>query len=274
MLIHSYLTNGQILVEFAQLFLESLKRFDGEKHLVLFEGRNLSKKQISSIKSVYSNLEIVNRKIDYKNLSKRLNINTDKIYKMKKNCEIKEKNVGISGCVPWKQYISVEDRYRFTLKKGLEYCKNNNIEGMIHFDIDTCFYRSLNPIMDIIRKNDVTLQFRWQGKSGRLDKTKIVGGFLGFKPNENAFNFLDKWIEYIDKIKLKDKPKGYGQLSLYYTYKDMVSNIKIGKIPYYWSATKKIIDRRKDEELIILNASKGNKRQNLNEFKKVLKEKK
>jgi hypothetical protein len=270
MLIHSYLTNGKPLIDFAILFLQSFKRFNGEKYRILFEGRDLRDKQISEIKSVYDNLEIINRNIDYEMVSKKLGVSVKKVHVMKEACEIKKRNVGPSGAVPWKQFISVEDRYRNSLKVGFEYCKENNINYMIHFDIDTAFYNPITPIVEIIKKHDVTLQFR----EGSVITRRIVGGFLGFKINDNSFKFLNKWIEYIDKIELKDKPKGYGQLSLYYTHQDMVDKIDIGKIPSFWSVSRKEFNTRNKKNLIILNGCKGNKKTNIVEFRKFLKEKK
>ncbi len=275
MLIHSYLTNGNILVDFAILFLESFKKWNNENHRILFEGRDLSNAQIKRIKSNYKNIEIINRKIDYNHLSNVLKVPVPIIEKMKINCETKEQNVGTSGCVPWKQFVSVEDRYRNTLKNGLNYCKENDINHMVHFDIDTCFYSSLEPIEKIVEKHDVTLQFRSK-RNRRLQKTRILGGFLGFKCNENSYQFVDKWIEIIDKISLKNKPKGYGQLSLYKTYNSMVDKIDIGEIPIDWSATRKNAKSwvKQKKNLIILNGSKGNKSRNIREFRKLLKEKK
>ena len=271
MLIHSYLTNGDILVDFAVLFLQSLKKWNRDRYSVLFEGRDLSKKQIKKIKSIYEKIEIINKEIDYEYIEKSLGVSVERIKKMKRDCEIKSVNVGISGSVPWKQFISVEDRYRKTIKSGLEYCQNNNIKHMMHFDIDTCFYSSLLPIEEIVRKHDVTLQFRWRPER-RLDKTKIAGGFLGFKCNENSYKFIDKWIEIIDMKSLKNKPKGYGQLSLFRTYQSMEENVDIGIVPYDWSATRKTIKRWMEEkrQVIILNASKGNKRTNIEEFRRLV----
>ena len=59
-LIHSYLTNGKILVDFAQEFLRSLKKFSGEHFDVMFVGKDLSTSQINSLKKIYKNLTCFN----------------------------------------------------------------------------------------------------------------------------------------------------------------------------------------------------------------------
>jgi hypothetical protein len=275
-LIHSYLTNGEVLVDFAVLFLQSFKKFNGEGYNILFESRDLSDKQIDRLKSVYSKLKIINKEINYEQLSEKLDISIPDILKLKEACEIKQRNIGVTGAIPWKQFISVEERYKKSLKEGLLYCKENNIKYMMHNDIDTCFYNNIKPITNVIVNHDITMQFR----NSKIER-KAVGNFLGFKVNDNTIKFLDKWIEYIDKIPLKDKPAGYGQLSLYYAYRDMVDVIDIGRISSDFSASRKNFRKIKNgkriknpKKVILFNGGKGNKKTNINQFRQFLKDKK
>jgi hypothetical protein len=262
------MTNGKTYSQWSEAFLNSFKKYN-LNHPILIETRDLSRQQIGALKKNYENLYILEEKINWEKVSKRSGHSIQRLKRMQTDCETKNQNVSVTGCVVWKQYISVEDRYRRTLKKGIEFCMDKNIKYMLHFDMDMGFFGSVEPIIDIVKENDVTLQFRSKLEF-REDKTKIAGYFVGFKCNDNSLRFMNKWIDYIDEIPLKKKPKGYGQLSLYLAYESMKDEMDIGIVPNTWTATMdRIIELNGEHKAILFNAAKGPKGKNLQFFRRI-----
>lgn len=226
MLIHTYFTDG--FLGFGKVFIKSFKKFHGEEMPMIVSTRNLNPKQIKEIENMYKNITVLNERIPMKKISRltRKDIPTLKRYKH----EIEYEHINGKGNVVWKQYISVEDRYRNSIVEAMKYCGDEKY--MMHIDSDSYVRKSLDPIFNVIMENDVTLIFR-------LDRPKmnrkIFGSLSGYKLGAKANLFMKAWIEHIDALPLSKKPIGYGQTSCYYAYRDLKnSDIKWGTIPKMW----------------------------------------
>ena len=133
------------------------------------------------------------------------------------------------GNVVWKQYISVEDRYRNSIVEAMKYSQGE--EFMMHIDSDSYIRKSLDPLFNLIMKNDVTLIFRLDRP--KLNR-KIFGTLSGYKLGTKADLFMKTWIKHIDAIPLRKKPIGYGQTSCYLAYENLENSLKWGRIPKFW----------------------------------------
>lgn len=226
MLIHSYLTDG--FYEWAKLFIDSFKYHHGESYILVLTGRNLDEDQINELRSRYRNIIVENKEIDFKSLSKRTGVTKKELKNAK--YEIENDRIKTRHGTLWKQFISVEDRYRNSI---IDILNRFNPSYMLHMDIDTYFRGKIDELFKIIKQNDVSIRFRLDRV--REDR-KVLGNIIGFNNTTNkSIQFLNTWIDYIDKFYLLDKPKGYGQTSFYYAYLDMKNKIKFGDIPARFS---------------------------------------
>lgn len=220
MLIHSYLTDG--FFTFGKAFLLSFKQHHGESMPVFLTTRDLSEEQIDELYSIYDNLIVSNEKIDMERLSDRTGIGIKRLRKLKwqvENIHVKRESV------IWKQFISVEDRYRNSLDDAF------SIAGdyLIHMDADSYIKKPLDPLFELVKNNDVSAIFKLGQKKIRL---RIFACLLGFKVGQGAQTFLETWRKHIDAIPLIKKPQGYGQTSFYNAYRELEkSGIKWGRIP-------------------------------------------
>ena len=254
MLIHTYFTDG--FYEFGKIFINSFKKFHGEEMPLIATTRNLTEQQIKELQAMYDNIQVLNQKINIKMVMKKTGLSREILEKYKHQIEydhIRGKNV------VWKQYISVEDRYRNSIVEAIQHNPGENF--MMHIDADSYIRKPLTPIFDLIKENDVTLIFR-------LDRPKmnrkIFGSLSGYRLNKKTNKFLRAWRKHIDAIPLKKKPVGYGQTSCYYAYRDLKdSNIKWGIIPKSWVKS----DLNKNSLIWSGNHSRG-KTRTVNIFKR------
>lgn len=265
MIIHSFLTDG--FLDWNLLFLRSLKYHCKEKYKVILDSRNLSKEQIERIKKTYSNVKIKNKKINFKELSKRSGLSIQQLKNEKENIEHGKSKVEKKSII-WKQYLAVEQRYRNSIVETIK--ENMNEDLIAHFDSDTFFRNSPEPIFDIFRKHDISTIFRERFWASNDKKWKVTFGCLmGFKINEKIFTFFDNWIKQIDKFSLVDKPLGYGQTSFYLAYLETKDLYTWGNVPEKW------VDKKtENKKAIIWPGCKGSKSKRLNlsnrEFKGIL----
>lgn len=257
MIIHSFLTDG--FYDWSVFFLQSLKKYNKEKYKVIFDTMGLNGKQINQLKSIYNNFEIRNKPIDIDEFVSLTKFNKEDAIQFKKDVELKHSNLNKFNKT-WKQWISVEKRYRDSIIKIMN---ENPEQTILHVDIDTVFVNNINQFENFIEQHDVSFKFR---AKQTLDKRRIVGGFIGLKSNENGFKFVNKWIEEINKKKLKDKPLGYGQYTLFTTYKQLKDEIDIGVLPFWFTANNKNYKKRKKFPLVI-SANKVPKNKILKEMK-------
>lgn len=226
MLIHTYFTDG--FYEFGKVFIESFKNFHGEDMPMVVTTRNLSDDQIAEVKSMYKHITVLNKPINMKQVSKRAKKDIETLKKYKH--EIEFVHVKNKGNVVWKQYISVEDRYRNSIVEAMKYAGNEKY--MMHIDADSYIRKSLDPLFDLIKENDITLIFRLERPK---QNRKIFGTLSGYRLGPKSDLFMKHWIKHIDAIPLHKKPLGYGQTSCFYAYQDLKdSDIKWGTIPKMW----------------------------------------
>lgn len=226
MIIHSYLTNG--FVDYAKLFLESFKYHNGEKYKMVLTTRDVGKKHRDEFRSIYNNIDIINGHIDYELIAKRTGFSVEEIKRYKHQVEQSSITFKMKKPLRWKQYISIEDRYRNSIVEVMEKYKGKE-DYLIHFDSDMYIREPLDFLFDLVQKNDFTIMFRlnrgpeWQ---------KIFGCLLGIKIDEKGFKFMETWRKHIDAYPLNKKPDGYGQTSCYYAYRDLKDDgYKWGNIP-------------------------------------------
>ena len=262
MLIHTYFTDG--FFNFGQIFIESFKDLHGEEMPMVVTTRNLNNKQIRILRSLYKNLVIINEKIDMNYVSKRTRKDIKVLERYKQEIEFQHVSRR-KGNVVWKQYISVEDRYRNSILEAMKY--KGDEKYMMHIDSDSYIRKSLDPIFKIIEANDVTLIFRLDRP--KLNR-KIFGSLVGLRLGAKANLFMNTWVKHIDDKHLREKPIGYGQTSCYLAYEELKnSNIKWGTIPKRWVKS----DLNKQSLIWSGNNSRG-KTKTLNIFERDFRRKK
>jgi hypothetical protein len=238
MVIHTYLTDG--FFPWSIIFVKSLIRF--HKDLPIFiDTRNLTQNQCNELLSMSDNIEIENKKIDLEYFKNCTNLNNDQITQYKKEVETDR---SYESSVVWKQFISVEDRYRLSLPAIFNKLKDNDI--VIHFDIDMYIRQPLDELFSIAEKNDVCIRFRNEVSKKRF---KVLGNIISFKVGKNTRQFINKWCYYIDKVPLIKKPIAYGQKSFYLSYLDFKDILSWGGIP------EKFSDHKFDKKSIIWTAN-------------------
>lgn len=271
MLIHSFLTNGEPMFQFALLFLESFKYFNEEDYKIVLTGKDLSKDQIEQLRATYANLDIYNSSIDYSWLSGITGYSIEELKKIKEKVEKRKKNISTKEDLTWKQYISVDERYKNSIIDTINLYKNE-YNHMIHFDIDTCFYGNIEPLEHIVKENDISFKWRY-GKNNKKEKPikkRIAGYCIGITINEQSKKFVNKWIDYINKVPLMERENGYGQEILYLAWKDLNSTVKIGEFPMW--TTEGNVNRigQKEKPPIIIGANHGSKPKNITKMKELL----
>ncbi len=242
MLIHSYMTNG--FFNFGKALLLSFKHFHGESMPFLFTTRDLSEEQIDELYSLYDNLIVHNDQIDMEALSEKTGIGVKRLRKLKwqvENIYVKREST------VWKQFISVEDRYRNSLQDAFNICGN----AFIHMDADSLIINPLDSLFRLVEHNDVSLIFR----PNHALRFKIFGCLMGFKFGSNAYDFLKVWEKHIDAVPLVKKPRGYGQTSCWKAYCELEdSAIKWGKIPG------RFVHPRQNDRALILQGNNGRRK--------------
>jgi hypothetical protein len=230
--------------DFGKALLLSFKHFHGESMPFLFTTRDLSENQIDELYDLYDNLIVHNAKIDMQALSKRVNRSVKDLNRYKWQVE----KVFVKGeSVVWKQFISVEDRYRESLQDAFNICG----DAFIHMDVDSLIINPLDSLFRLVEHNDVSLVFRPQ----HALRFKIFGCLMGFKFGSNAYDFLHAWRRHIDAVPLIKKPRGYGQTSCWMAYSELKdSAIKWGKIPM------RFVHPRRNARALILQGNNGRRK--------------
>jgi hypothetical protein len=233
--------------DFGKALLMSFKRHHGESMTFLLTTRDLNDSQIDELHSLYKNLIVSNEQIDMEALSRE----TGRTIKELKKAKWQVENVYVKPeSIIWKQYISVEDRYRDSLQDAFSICG----EGFIHLDVDSYINRRLDPLFKIVRSNDVSLIFR-----GGPMRLKIFGCLMGFKFGPKADLFLETWRKKIDAVPLQKKPRGYGQTSCFIAYDTLASplrkeGIKWGRIP------KSFVSPTFNKDALIIQGNNGKRK--------------
>jgi len=267
MILHTYLTDG--FIDWGELFIKSFRFYHGEDIPILLDARDLNDSQIKRLYQAGKNIKVNNKEIPYKELSKRLNLPINKIKKAKQNIEKGKQK----GAVFWKQYISVEDRYRNTIPEVVKQHLNSSHSHLLHMDIDMYFNKPAYPIFELVEKNDISIRFRPrirnkhaknQHKSDkRPPKRCVLGNIIGFKLDPSVLDFFEVWSKHIDKIPLQKKPAGYGQESFWYSFLETKNKYKWGNLhdlPRVTGLSTYCADG------IVATGNKGNKKDRIKEY--------
>lgn len=253
--VHSYFTDGYY--PWAKLFVESFKKFNGEKHRLILSPRNLDDNKIKELKGMYKGVDIRNKNLNYKQLARRANIPLETLMGFKRETE--QVKINVNNKI-WKLLISAEDRIKeirrvfMTMDEG---------EIMLNLDIDSYIRKSIDPWIKLISENDFTTIFRidkQMRKWGYLKNPQhaIVACFQGYNVSEKTQKLLDRWIHYIDAVKAPQRPKGFGQGTLLLAYKELKDELRWGDIPKnQFSLT------ASNKNSILWGANKGSKTENL-----------
>ena len=273
MLIHSFLTNGKPMFDFAKLFLQSFKYHNGDRYKIVFTGKDLSSHQIKTLKDIYPNLDIWNEHIDYEELSITTGYPIYKLHKIKERVENRKNGINRNDDLMWKQFISVDERY----KKSIIDTVNRYEEfyqHVLHLDIDTCFFRDIEPIKKIVKNHDISFKWRYGGDKkkdkGAINK-KIIGYCIGITINENSKQYIHRWINYINKVPLMKRQNGYGQSILFLAYKDLKKQVKFGSIPHWITSSNLREMKNRDKLPIIVGGNNMSKTANVTQMKTMYK---
>jgi hypothetical protein len=202
--IHTFLTPG--FMGWGELFLEALRRIHGERIHVRIDSRNLSDEDIELLHRIYGNIEIHNRPLDWQALADEAGVSLETFHQWR--VEI-ERGVSTQDNHLFRIAISVNERY-CTLPQVMEELRAQGYEIMLHSDADIYIRRPLDRLFEILSEHDLSLFIRpknphWMG---------VVGGFLGFRLNNQTKKFMSQWMEQIDSVPLIKRWNGFGQSTL------------------------------------------------------------
>lgn len=223
MIVHSYLTNG--FFPWAKIFVESYKFHNGSDNLIILSTRGLNNDQISELYSLYDNIVVKDKPYNIKAMAKKAGITVKLLEKYKK--EVEEKHVTDKNKV-WKLMIAADDRVKATYDVMKEYVDE---DYMFHSDIDMYIRASLTELFENIKKHDISIRLRLASKLNR--RTMI--GIQGYRLCKKTLRFMERWIKYVNDVKPKNRPLGYGQTACYYAYKDFKDKVK------WWSPPRRFI---------------------------------
>jgi len=223
-ILHSYLTSG--FFPWAEIYLESFKYHNGEDTKIILSTRDLKVHELDRLYSLYGNLKIINKQLNFNSLIKKSKLNKNKLLNLKK--QVEESHVTEKNKV-WKLLIAADDR----VKSTYSILKNNPSEDYIlHTDIDLYFRDNIRTLVEFINQYDISIRLRLHSKLNR--KTMI--GVQGYRVNDKSIAFMKKWINYIDNVAPHLRPLGYGQTSCYYAYNDFKNKVKWGSVPLKYLA--------------------------------------
>jgi hypothetical protein len=244
LMIHSFLTDG--FYDWAEIFLKSFKYHNSTTHPIILSTRGLTSQHIESLESLYDNIIILNEDFDWELISDNFGMSISDIQVIKNEIESGERVTAEN--VIWKQYVSVEQRFRNTI---LEVMGGNNY--MLHMDIDHYFKNDITPLLNIIKENDICIKIR---------EKDVAGGVIGFTINDRTKSFMNEWVNEIDKLDIKDKPRAYGQASLYNVYKRMKHDLK------WFNITNDIFDvKGLEQDALFWSGGRITKKDALKEYK-------
>jgi len=231
--IHMYSTDGY--VRCVESFIDSFKQFHGMDMTIILTLRYVDESAVNDLYDRYSNLIIINEVADYKEDANILGISVENFKRSKKVLEQRDavpRNYGNYNLL-FKQFISVNNRYRNSIIKAMEKCDSKCL--LVHFDADTIIKSNLVSMFNYMNQYDVCIKFRPKAPLN----SKVLGSLISFKVNEKSKKFLNTWIKYIDSVPLKNREKKYGQISFYYAYRDMKAHMKFGNLSKFDSLIEK-----------------------------------
>jgi len=208
LIVHTFLSNG--LMPFAEVFVRSFQMQHGSEVPILITSVGLNKDQIKQLNSWHSNLEVRNEPLDLNECAKRLETDLETVTRWKSEIE---EGVVTNENYHWKILMSVEERYRKLGEIASEF-RSKGYKKFLHSDVDMYFRKPLNVMWKILDSSDVAIVFRPE----MPERAKVLGAFIGFRLSDKLNDFFTIWNKHIDAFSTPDKPIGYGQTSLYYSY--------------------------------------------------------
>jgi ACT domain-containing protein len=261
MIIHSYFTEGYY--PWAELFVKSLRKTNGDDLKVFLSSRNLSSHRKENITKLYPKLTLIDKKLKYGQMAKRVGIDKQTLLKYKNTVEKihvdKESKV-------WKLMIAAEDR----LKEILWVLKTYK-EPMLHVDIDTYVTKDISPILKVVESNDFTTRWRIEKQIKRDGYVKYENratliSVQGYNASSKSKSFLDTWIDKLCKVPPHKRQTGFGQTSCYQAYCIWKDKMSFGDVP------PEFLSPQGFGKGILWGANKGFKKDTLKTYRKHLKE--
>lgn len=221
----AYLTKSYL--EWGKIFLKSYRLTNKTKEKITFNTRDLSPKEINSLKKLYTNLVVNNKKHNIEELSNKYKISQKKIIESKKDCD--KGKIGGNHRL-WMNITADDDR----VNSLLETIKNNPEEkSFIHTDIDMLFRGDVyKEIIAPSHLHDIGLIVRFKQNIRDLNKIKlspkkekkdstIAIGTVAIKNSAPGIDFVEKWVHYINTTPMKNRDNiKWGQHAAYLAYLD------------------------------------------------------
>jgi hypothetical protein len=206
--------------------MKSFKEFHGQRLPIILTVRYVNDGIIKDLYNNYKNLTVINEESNYEDDANILGISIEEFMKSKKVFEQRDtvnRSYGNYNLL-FKQFISVNNRYRNSIKKAMSKCNKGDL--LIHFDADTRIKSNLNKMFSYINKYDICIKFRLKS----ILERRVLGSLISFKINDDSYRFLNVWKKHIDAVDLHDRPKRYGQISFYYAYNELKQKTTFGDL--------------------------------------------
>ena len=261
MIVHSYFTEGYY--GWADLFLRSLKKTNGENLKVILSTRNLDDNRQSKLYDIYPNLTIRSGDLSYKDMAKRAKVNKKTLLQYKNQVETVKVN---KDNKVWKLMVAAEDRL-----KEIYMTLNKYKESMLHVDIDTYVTKDISPILKTVEENHFTTRWRFEKQIKRDGHVKYENratliSVQGYDGSNESILFLYDWIKTLCSVPAHKRPTGFGQTSCYRTYLMYKDTLKFGDVP------PSFLSPQGNGNGILWGANKGAKKDTLKMYRKHLKE--
>lgn len=224
-----YICVSDNFYEWTILFLDSLYLTNGDKYKVFLKGLSLTDKMVQDFKESYPNIEIENHDVDYEYVGNKFGKKRNQIELSKDGLKngFKENNRW------WSQYV-LNERV-----KGLIEVMNRNPKGwFICYDVDVLFRKNIDPLVNFVKENDVSLYFRPSleriDDKNKIKKDMKIGGGISGYVGEKGIRFVEKWIEIMDSKEDINKILTctflWDQMALYSTFLNLRNEMKWGDI--------------------------------------------
>lgn len=224
-----YICASDNFYEWTILFLDSLYLTNGDKYKVFLKGLSLTSKMVRDFKESYPNIEIENHIVNYEYIKSKYRKNQDQIESSKNGLKdgFKEDNRW------WSQYVLNE-----RVKGLLEVMNRKPKEWFLYYDVDVLFRKSIDPLVNQIKKHDVSLYFRPSlekiDEKNKIKKDMKIGGGISGYNGEKGKKFIEKWLEILNSEEDIDKILTcsfiWDQMALYNTFLHFRNEIKWGDI--------------------------------------------
>lgn len=252
-IVHSFLSDG--LCGFGNVFLRSFKEHHGNSTPIILTSVGLDATQEKTLSAAYSNLEVRNKPLNLEAYAAALEVDVQTISRWKREVE---SEVTSDENFHWKIMMSVEERYR-SLPALADECRRAGYDYLLHSDIDVYFRQPLDRLWQIAENFDICGYKRpWMTENGL-----ILGAFLMFKLNGPSDTFFSRWQHHLNVLSPKEKPRGYGQISLTRAYQDTKQICRWGDLMTEEGAPTISKTREARAGIWLGNSNQGRNRKNL-----------